>query len=205
MLPPWWIPVAFACGVLALIVVLIGFVAREIDARAAADPLDSAVPAIMQAEGFRGEPYDDTRGNPTIGYGTKLPLTRAEGELLLRHRLSAEVACIAHGWSGWDNASDATRAALADAGYALGCGGLLGFDDALTALSRGDTAAAAAEFRRSVWYGEEPARVERVIRALGSSLEQIVAPHRRTARRLLPCNCDDGPHPSSPSIGPDRS
>ena len=52
--------------------------------------------------------------------------------------------CIAHGWSGWDGASAATQAALADAVYALGCGGLLGFDDALAALSRGDTAGAAS-------------------------------------------------------------
>ena len=57
---------------------------------AATDPLDAAVPAIKEAEGFRGEPYDDTRGNPTIGYGTKLPLTEAEGELLLRYRLGPE-------------------------------------------------------------------------------------------------------------------
>ena len=158
---PWWVTAAFVAGVLAMI----GLVAFNIHARAD-DPLEAAVPAIKEAEGFRGEPYTDTTGNPTIGYGTKLPLTEAEGELLLRYRLGPEVACIAHGWSGWDGASAATQAALADAGYALGCAGLLGFDDALAALARGDTAGALAEFRASVWYGEEPGRVERVIKML---------------------------------------
>ena len=72
----------------------------RVQGEAEADPIDAAVPAIMEAEGFRGEPYDDTTGNPTIGYGTKLPLTEAEGELLLRHRLAAELKCIADGWQG---------------------------------------------------------------------------------------------------------
>lgn len=161
MLPPWWVTTAFVAVVLALL----GQVAFNIHARGA-DPLDAAVPAIMEAEGFSGEPYDDTTGNPTIGYGTKLPLTEAEGELLLRHRLGGDLRCFIHGWSPWEGASAATRAALVDAVYALGCGGLLGFDDALAAVARGDTDAAAAEFRASVWYGEEPRRVEQVIKML---------------------------------------
>ena len=122
--------------------------------------------AIKEAEGFRGQSYTDTAGNPTIGYGTKLPLTKAEGELLLRHRLGGDLQCFIHGWSPWKAASMAEKAALVDAVYALGCAGLLGFHDALTALASGDTAAGAAGLRDSVWYKEEPHRVDQVIDAL---------------------------------------
>ena len=48
---------------------------------------DDVVDSIKIDEGFRGMPYDDSRGVPTLGFGTRLPITRAEGELLLKHRL----------------------------------------------------------------------------------------------------------------------
>ena len=159
-LPPWFVRRPSRCAVLALI----GFVAFNIHARAA-DPIDSAVPAIKEAEGFRGEPYDDTTGNPTIGYGTKLPLTEAEGELLLRYRLGpGDLRCIAHGWSG-----TVGRRLSGHAGGAGGRGLCAGVRRPARLRRRaggartGRYGAAAAEFRASIWYGEEPGRVERVI------------------------------------------
>ena len=93
--------------------------------------------ALMADEGFRGNPYNDTRGFGTIGYGTKLPITKAEAELLLRHRLNAEVRCIAAGWPPWEGASERVQEALSNAVYVLGCKGLLEFKQALGALARG--------------------------------------------------------------------
>ena len=113
--------------------------------------------ALMADEGFRGNPYNDTRGFGTIGYGTKLPITKAEGELLLRHRLNAEVRCIAVGWPPWEGASERVREALSNAVYVLGCKGLLEFKQALGALARGQLEVAAADFRQSKWYREETA------------------------------------------------
>lgn len=121
---------------------------------------------IAQDEGFRGLPYEDTTGHLTIGYGTKLPLTKEEAMLLLHHRLEAEVECIKAGWPGWDEAPQSVRNALTDAGYALGCHGLLGFHDALAALERREYHKAASAFRASLWYQQEPHRVDRVIAAL---------------------------------------
>ena len=67
----------------------------------------------------------------------------------------------------WEGASAATQAALADAGYALGCAGACSASTTRWRRSHGATrAGAAAEFRNSVWYGEEPGRVERVIKKL---------------------------------------
>ena len=122
--------------------------------------------SLMADEGFRGNQYTDTRGFGTIGYGTKLPISKAEGELLLRHRLNAAIQCIAAGWPPWEGASERVREALSNAGYVLGCKGLLEFKQALGALARGDLELAAADFRASKWYREEPHRVDAIIARL---------------------------------------
>ena len=122
--------------------------------------------ALMADEGFRGNPYNDTRGFGTIGYGTKLPITKAEGELLLRYRLNAAIQCIAAGWPPWEGASERVQEALSNAAYVLGCEGLLEFKQALGALARGQLEVAAADFRESKWYREEPHRVDAIIARL---------------------------------------
>ena len=91
-------------------------------------PDDVIDPDIKTDEGFVGNPYDDSRGIPTIGFGTRLPITRAEGELLLKHRLSGIEHCLADGYPAWRSVSQEARGALLnEMGYNLGCEGLLGF------------------------------------------------------------------------------
>ena len=57
----------------------------------ACGPCEDCIPGLDQAEtaelvadlkgfeGFRGDVYADAAGHPTIGYGTALPLSEAEG------------------------------------------------------------------------------------------------------------------------------
>ena len=59
--------------------------------------------------------------------------------------------------------SDGAREALLNAGYNLGCEGLLNFTDALSALAQGDLDGFAAGLRDSKWYSEVPGRVEEII------------------------------------------
>ena len=47
----------------------------------------SYVEDIKNEEGFKGVVYKCTEGFDTIGYGTKLPLTKEEATLLLEYRL----------------------------------------------------------------------------------------------------------------------
>ena len=49
--------------------------------------MENLIEDIKRHEGFSGMPYDDSRGLPTIGYGTLLPISEYEAELLLKHRL----------------------------------------------------------------------------------------------------------------------
>ena len=47
---------------------------------------------IKKNEGFRGEPYNDSLGKPTIGYGTLLPISESEAEIILKSRLHGKMA-----------------------------------------------------------------------------------------------------------------
>ena len=96
---------------------------------------------IRVEEGFRGAPYEDTRGNSTIGYGTKLPITKAEGAWLLETRLADTHARLAKAWEPYEGQNPARQHALLDMAYELGVEGLLGFHDMLAALEREDWAA----------------------------------------------------------------
>ena len=120
-----------------------------------------------------GIEYRDSRGFDTLGYGTRLPITKAEGELLLRapagNRHDAlrcrPVAAVESRLPGRPGTPSATRA------YNLGCEGLLEFGNALSRpcaarLCRGS--GAREEFRRSPErvVRQDPRRVEAVIARL---------------------------------------
>ena len=160
--------------VLAIALLIYGILALDIEEAFGDDALDAAVPAIMAAEGFRGQPYDDTRGNPTIGYGTKLPLTRAEGELLLRHRLGAggrvhRARLVRLGWRIRQPRERRWRTRATRWGV-----GACSASTTRWRRSRGATwTAAAAAFRASVWYGEEPGAGRAGDQGVGGRLESV--------------------------------
>jgi GH24 family phage-related lysozyme (muramidase) len=73
--------------------------------------MDDLVKELKGYESFRADEYLDSKGNPTVGYGTKLPLTASEektfnvvtsedkkkhikkedAEALLKHRLNQKI------------------------------------------------------------------------------------------------------------------
>ncbi|MDQ7061574.1 MAG: hypothetical protein Q9M43_10770 [Sulfurimonas sp.] len=53
--------------------------------------MEKLIESIKQNEGFRGEVYKDTLGFDTIGYGTKLPLSKEESEMIPKSRLIQKV------------------------------------------------------------------------------------------------------------------
>lgn len=121
---------------------------------------------IQREEGWRGSCYTDTTGHATIAYGIKLPLTRSEGVMLLRERLTGIEKCVERSWPPYDSQPENVREALLGASYALGCAGLLSFRKALAAIAAGDLDRAGDEFRDSRWYRQAPLRVEGVLSRL---------------------------------------
>ena len=125
----------------------------------------SLVDHIKQEEGFRGEPYTDTEGYLTIGYGTKLPLTEKEAELLLKYRLNklqTEVKEKLHDLKAPEEVWDI----LYHMAYQLGANGLFKFKKMISALYKLDYNKAADEGLDSLWAVQTPNRANRLMEQL---------------------------------------
>ena len=126
----------------------------------------SVIATLKTEEAFRGMSYRDSRGHPTIGWGTKEPITEAEGAWLLETRLADTHARLAKAWKPYGGLNLARQGALLDMAYELGVDGLLGFHDMLAALDRGDWAAASTAALDSLWASEVPMRAIVIAAAL---------------------------------------
>ena len=120
---------------------------------------------VASDEGFMPIPYRCTSGKLSIGYGTNIQdgITREEALLLMRHRLGKVVAALESRLPFWLKLTDDRRRVLANMGYQLGVGGLMGFKRMLAALERGDYESAAREMLDSKWArSDSPARAQRL-------------------------------------------
>ena len=120
---------------------------------------------IADDEGFRAKPYRCTSGKLSIGYGTNIQdgITREEALLLMRHRLGKVVDALESRLPSWHKLTDERRRVVANMGYQLGIGGLMGFKRMLAALERGDYEAAAREMLDSKWAKRDtPGRAGRL-------------------------------------------
>ena len=125
-------------------------------------PVDGVLATIQAEEGFRGDPYQDTEGAWTVGYGTKLPLSEAEATYLARERLQGKQDAWWRICRGPVGQPMTTREALLNMSYQLGVNGLDGFTDMLGALQAGDCDAAKAEALDSEWARQTPSRAASV-------------------------------------------
>ena len=119
----------------------------------------STIRILQRQEGFRGECYPDA-GGQSVGYGTHLPLTEKEGELLLSHRLGVAERRLAARWEPYSKQPEHVKQALALMAYQLGVEGELGFSKMLACLERGDTSCAAREALDSRWAEQTPERAK---------------------------------------------
>lgn len=117
---------------------------------------------LKHDEGFRGNPYTDTEGYLTIGYGTKLPLSRKEAEVLLKMRLDETIEDVNSRLSHLNIRKEAWDI-LYNMAYQLGVGGLLKFKKMLKALEKQDYKTAAKEGLDSLWARQTPNRARRLM------------------------------------------
>ena len=126
----------------------------------------SLIDDIKQGEGFVGMPYKDSLGYDTIGYGTKLPLTKEEAELLLKHRLVAKQVELNKALEARGNAfaglPEGVHNALYEMTYQMGVPRVMGFKRMLGAIHEGDWQRAHDEALNSKWAGQTPERAKRV-------------------------------------------
>lgn len=117
---------------------------------------------IKKEEGFVGVQYDDHLGNPTIGYGTLLPLTKAEAELILEHRLKTFILNVKMSLSELTIKDEAWEI-LYHMAYQMGVNGLLKFKKMIKALEQEDYKTASREGLDSLWAKQTPNRAKRLM------------------------------------------
>ena len=131
--------------------------------------LDRLIESLKQEEGFRGIPYEDKLGIPTIGYGTKLPLSEEEAELLLKHRLDKKILELNEKEPFFLELPQKAQEVIANMAYQLGVGGVLKFKKMWAALKKGDYQKAADEMLDSKWAREQtPNRAKKLAEIMRS-------------------------------------
>ena len=131
-------------------------------------------------EGLRMQPYNDSEGYATIGYGhliAKRPVQESDLKdwagfdkedaeaLLLKDALEAE-AEVASALSFYGTLNDARKSVLVNMRFQMGLQGLLGFKNTLRYIEQGNYTQAAANMRRSLWYKQTPSRAERLAKRM---------------------------------------
>ena len=120
---------------------------------------------IKQEEGFKGIVYKCTEGFDTIGYGTRLPLSEKEAEMILEYRLNI----LKDNLSGSLYMLDIDKKAwdiLYNMVYQMGVKGVLNFKNMIKALEAKDYKRAGDEMLDSKWAKQTPARANRLSKAM---------------------------------------
>ena len=118
---------------------------------------------IARHEGFRCDPYADSRGIPTVGIGHNLtanplpgevyPMSVARAQELLQADLDREAAPIrALPWFG--GLDEVRQAVLLDMSFNLGAAGLLKWRPTLALFAAGDWEHAAEHLLDSTWASQ---------------------------------------------------
>ena len=117
---------------------------------------------IKQHEGFRLEPYKDSLGILTVGYGRNLeaiPFTMAEVELMFESDFRrAEQG--AENFSFYEGLNDARKGVLIEMIYQMGPSRVGKFRKFIAASMRRRWKEAAAEMRDSRWHSQTTKRCE---------------------------------------------
>lgn len=122
----------------------------------------SLIEDLKQEEGFKGIVYKCSEGFDTIGYGTRLPITKEEATLLLEYRLNKTKSGIKSSLYHL-NIRDEAWDILYNMGYQMGLEGLLKFKKMIKALENQDYYNASIEMKSSLWARQTPNRANRLI------------------------------------------
>ena len=124
--------------------------------------LDRIILEIKNDEGYRGEVYKCSEGFDTIGYGTRLPISKKEATLLLRSRLTDKEIELADKEPLFKRLPQEAQAVLLNMAYQMGVGGLLKFKRMWSALDERDFETASREMLDSRWAKQTPKRAKRL-------------------------------------------
>ena len=121
----------------------------------------SLIEDIKLEEGFSGTVYRCTEGFDTVGYGSRMPITKEEAELLLEYRLKAMKAQLT-GYLYDIDIKDEAWDILFNMAYQLGVKGVLNFKNMIKALKDNDYKEASIQMLDSLWAKQTPNRAKRL-------------------------------------------
>ena len=124
---------------------------------------------LKEHEGFRGMPYKDSLGYPTIGFGTKLPLSENEAELLMKYRLEKKRDELITAMPFVYNLPDDKQKVLYEMSYQMGVRGVLLFKRMWSALKSRDFETASKEMLDSRWAVQTPDRAKGLAKIMKNS------------------------------------
>ena len=122
--------------------------------------IDNLVQKIKEHEGFRGDVYKDSLGFNTVGYGTKMPISKMEATTLLRTRLMKKIDELTLKEPSFNTMPDDIREVLCEMSYQMGVNGVLKFRKMWKALKEGNYERAADEMLDSRWAKQTPSRAK---------------------------------------------
>lgn len=126
--------------------------------------MNNLIQKIKLSEGFVATTYKDHLGFDTIGFGTKLPLSQDEAELILKHRLNSKISSILQAKPIVLTLTQDRQEVIFEMVYQLGVRGCLNFKKMWAAIEAGDFMEAAHQMQDSRWYRQTPNRVERLMK-----------------------------------------
>lgn len=125
--------------------------------------IDNLLKSIKGHEGFVGHVYKDSKGIDTLGYGTKMPLSKEEALLLLKHRLLKNVKELQDAKPYIIEFPHTIQNVFYEMAYQMGVEGLLKFHKTWGYLQEWDFKSASEEMLDSKWAREDsPSRAKKL-------------------------------------------
>lgn len=124
---------------------------------------------LMEHEGYRAYPYQDTVGKLTIGCGHNLTdngISPAVGALMLSEDMEFFIENLPKKLNFWNRLNDARKIVLLNMAFNMGINGLLTFRKMLTAVDHNDFEGAAKEMLNSKWARQVKGRADELARVM---------------------------------------
>lgn len=138
--------------------------------------ITNIIEQLTRDEGFRPEPYDDTRGFKTVGIGHNLdahplpnevyPMSLERGQALLSYDLFSVTAVLYHDLPWVATLPDVYKGVLQNMAYNMGAKGEEAFHHMLADIQAGNYEQAAIAGAQSAWYTEVGDRAKRLMEQL---------------------------------------
>jgi len=121
---------------------------------------------IREDEGFDGNPYVDTLGIPTIGIGTKLPLSEKEAIAIAEMRLNDKINHLLNEKPIVLTLSQERQEVLFNMSFQLGVNGILKFKKMWKGIENHDFIEASIQMLDSKWHNQTPQRAEKLAKIM---------------------------------------